>query len=150
MIVVVIIIIIIFHMDIWYFINFIENIMSMNFIFIFSWTIWYFMDLCEKKCLRSYSYYDFYFIFLEIWISQISMRKIHPCKFFSFFFFFFFFGFLMDIWYLTQFRMKTCLKNHLLNLYFHFIYFCHVASFILVFDIPICLLFESLNHESAP
>jgi len=32
-------------------------------------------------------------------------------------------------------------RKHLLNLYFHFKYFCHVASFILVFGIPfVCYL----------
>jgi hypothetical protein len=51
--------------------------------------------------------------------------------------------FLSFCWHLISHTIpyENMSKKHLLNLYFHFKYFCHVASFILVFYIPfVCYL----------
>jgi hypothetical protein len=133
-------------MDIWYFINFIEKIMSMNLFYFFhghfdiSW-IYVRKNVCGGTVIM---------IILFFWNLNFTNFHEKNTSMQLEFLIYFIFWFLMDIWHLTQFHMKTCLKNRLQNLYFNFKYFCHVASFILVFDIPICLLFESLNHESAP
>ncbi len=125
-------------MDIWYFINFIEKIMSMNLFLFFFMDILIFHGFMWEKMFAEVQLLWFLFFFGNLNFTNFHEKnKSMQVEFLIYFIFWF----LMDIWHLTQFHMKTCLKNHLLNLYFHFKYFCHVASFILVFDIPfVCYL----------